>query len=54
MIPIDLTHAPSARKPGAKATQEQVQCYKESKKQLINRQASALHCSETLWRSNAN
>ena len=41
MIPIDLTHAPSARKPGAKATAAQIQCYKESKKQLkLNRQAT--------------
>ena len=41
MIPIDLTHAPSARKPGAKATAAQIQCYKESKNQLkLNRQAT--------------
>ena len=41
MIPIDLTHAPSARKPGAKATEGQIQSYKESKKQLkLNRQAT--------------
>ena len=40
MIPIDLTHAPSAPKPGAKATAAQIQCYKESKNQLkLNRQA---------------